>query len=64
MSPSLDAQQEMGQDTAERCRHDVQAWTTFVSLRYPNGRIHNTILTTSEELRPGREFDLHGRRSS
>jgi hypothetical protein len=32
-----------------------------VSLRYPNGRIHETSLATSEELKPGDRFELYGR---
>ena len=34
----------------------------LISLEYPNGRIHETSLTASEDLQPGSEFDLHGRR--
>ena len=34
---------------------------SLISLRYPNGRIHLATLTTSAELKPGYEFDLHGR---
>jgi hypothetical protein len=33
-----------------------------ISLQYPNGRVHNAILHTSAELKPGDRFDLHGRR--
>jgi hypothetical protein len=33
---------------------------TLVSLEYPNGRTHLTEVP--EELRPGAEFDLYGRR--
>jgi hypothetical protein len=32
-----------------------------ISLRYPNGRTHETTLTTSDELKPGYQFDLYGR---
>jgi len=34
----------------------------FVSLQYPNGRIHEATYSTSETLKPEVEFDLHGRR--
>jgi len=32
-----------------------------ISLQYPNGRFHEAMLTTSNELMPGYQFDLHGR---
>ena len=32
-----------------------------ISLQYPKGRVHETMLTTADELKPGYEFDLHGR---
>ncbi len=32
-----------------------------ISLRYPNGRVHEAMLTTSAELRPGYQFELYGR---
>ena len=32
-----------------------------ISLLYPNGRVHETTLTTSVELEPGYRFDLYGR---
>jgi hypothetical protein len=35
---------------------------TLVGLEYPNGRIHKTNVESDEEIRPGYEFDLHGRR--
>ena len=35
---------------------------TLVALQYPNGRVYTTSVETDEELRPGAEFDLHGRR--
>ena len=34
----------------------------LVSLEYPNGRVHMTSVDVVEEMRPGYEFDLHGRR--
>ena len=34
----------------------------FVSLQYPNGRIHEATYSTSEKLKLEAEFDLHGRR--
>jgi hypothetical protein len=33
-----------------------------ISLVYPNGRTHDTILRVSDDFNPGYEFDLHGRR--
>jgi hypothetical protein len=33
-----------------------------ISLEYSNGRIHEATYTTSDTLRPGSEFALHGRR--
>ena len=39
-----------------------QGMEALVSLEYPNGRIHETSLTTSGVLQPGHEFDLYGRR--
>ena len=33
-----------------------------MSLRYANGRIHEGTLISENELRPGDEFELHGRR--
>ena len=35
---------------------------TLIALQYPNGRIHKTSIVTETEVRPGHEFDLHGRR--
>ena len=35
-----------------------------VSLRYPNGRVHETTLSRSSELRLGDRFELHGRQWS
>jgi hypothetical protein len=32
-----------------------------ISLQYPNGRVHETMLSTSGELRPGHRFELYGR---
>lgn len=32
-----------------------------ISLRYPNGRVHETRLSTAGELRPGDRFELYGR---
>ena len=32
-----------------------------ISLRYPNGRVHETTLSTTGELRPGHRFELYGR---
>jgi hypothetical protein len=32
-----------------------------ITLRYPNGRVHETTLSTSGELRPGDRFELYGR---
>jgi hypothetical protein len=34
---------------------------SLVALEYPNGRTHQTSVTTSHELKPGGGFDLHGR---
>lgn len=34
---------------------------SLVALEYPNGRTHETSVTTSHELTPGAGFDLHGR---
>jgi hypothetical protein len=34
---------------------------SLISLRYPNGRIHEETLMTTKELLLGGEFDLHGR---
>ena len=34
---------------------------SLVALEYPNGRTHETSVTTSHELKPGAGFDLHGR---
>jgi hypothetical protein len=39
----------------------IEGMDSPISLRYPNGRTHETILTTSDELKPGYEFDLYGR---
>jgi hypothetical protein len=36
--------------------------STPVSLEYPNGRVHMTSVDAGEEIRPGYEFELHGRR--
>ena len=33
----------------------------LVSLQYSNGRIYETSYVSSVELKPGSEFDLHGR---
>ena len=41
---------------------DTERMDSLVSLKYPNGRTHEDILTSPDELRPGAEFDLHGRR--
>jgi len=41
-------------------RHDRPKGSP-ISLRYPNGRVHETTLPTSGELRPGDRFDLYGR---
>jgi hypothetical protein len=35
---------------------------SLVSLEYPNGRTHHASLIGNAPLRPGQEFDLHGRR--
>jgi hypothetical protein len=35
---------------------------TLVSLEYPNGRIHMASVDAREEIGPGYEFELHGRR--
>ena len=32
-----------------------------ISLQYPNGRVHETTLPTSGELKPGHRFELFGR---
>jgi len=32
-----------------------------ISLQYPNGRVHETTLSTPGELRPGYHFELYGR---
>jgi len=34
---------------------------SLVSLQYPNGRIHQASLTMPNTLRPGDQFELHGR---
>jgi hypothetical protein len=34
---------------------------SLVALEYPNGRTHETSVTTSHELKPGVGFDLYGR---
>jgi hypothetical protein len=34
---------------------------SLISLQYPNGRVHDAVLTTPGELKPGQAFDLHGR---
>jgi len=34
---------------------------SLISLQYPNGRVHDAVLTTAGELKPGQAFDLHGR---
>lgn len=34
----------------------------LVSLRYPDGRTHETTIAVPETLRPGAEFDAFGRR--
>jgi hypothetical protein len=34
---------------------------SLISLRYPNGRVHEAILTTPTALTPGDRFDLYGR---
>lgn len=33
----------------------------LISLQYPNGRVHETTLPSSGELRPGDRFELYGR---
>jgi len=35
---------------------------SLVALEYPNGRTHDTTIVGETPLRPGQEFDLHGRR--
>jgi hypothetical protein len=35
---------------------------SLVALEYPNGRTHETSVTTLDELKPGAGFDLYGRR--
>ncbi len=35
---------------------------SLVSLRYPNGRVHEATLSTNAELVVGDQFDLYGRR--
>jgi len=32
-----------------------------ITLQYPNGRVHEAMLTTSTELKPGYQFELYGR---
>jgi hypothetical protein len=39
----------------------VRGMDSPISLRYPNGRTHETTLTTTDELKPGYQFDLYGR---
>ena len=39
----------------------MECMESLISLRYPNGRVHEEALETSSELRPGYEFDLYGR---
>ena len=41
---------------------DGGSMESLVALEYPNGRTHETSVTTSRELEPGAGFDLHGRR--
>jgi hypothetical protein len=40
---------------------DGRATGSLVALQYPNGRIHDTLLTGAG-LEPGDEFELYGRR--
>jgi hypothetical protein len=40
---------------------DRESMESLVSLQYPNGRIHEASLTLSNGLRPGDQFELHGR---
>ena len=39
-----------------------KAMESLICLWYPNGRRHETTLTTESPLGPGDEFDLYGRR--
>jgi hypothetical protein len=34
---------------------------SLVSLQYPHGRVHKASLTMPERLKPGDQFELHGR---
>jgi hypothetical protein len=34
----------------------------MVALRYPNGRVHETVIAASDDFGPGFEFELFGRR--
>ena len=34
---------------------------SLISLKYPNGRIHEVTLATETEVKPGDRFDLYGR---
>ena len=60
----------MGRSSLAGCRRglrfgslvaDQQSVEVLVSLQYSNGRIYETSYVSSVELRPGSEFDLHGR---
>jgi len=31
-----------------------------VALRYPNGRIHETVYDTTQPMQNGAEFEMHG----
>jgi hypothetical protein len=31
-----------------------------VALRYPNGRIHETVYETTQPMQSGAEFEMHG----
>jgi len=33
-----------------------------ISLVYPNGRVHDGVLSAADALAPGSQFDLYGRR--
>jgi hypothetical protein len=45
----------------ERWLYRWRSMESLVALQYPNGRTHETSVTTSHELEPGGRFDLHGR---
>jgi hypothetical protein len=54
----------LGVDLAASSLDDAEARPPMdspISLRYPNGRVHETTLSTSGGLNPGDRFELYGR---